>query len=50
MDLILVVAWFKTHEIYKSHINYSIAYPKPQNKKGIVRVLFTFRFVSLKPT
>ena len=26
---------------YKSHINYYIAYPKPQNK-SIVRVLFTF--------
>ena len=39
----MVVTWFKTHEIYKSHINYSIAYPKTTKQKGIVRILFTFR-------
>ena len=27
------VTWFKTQEMYKSHINYSIAYTKPQNKR-----------------
>ena len=37
MSLIVVVTWFKTHEIYKSRINFCI-----QNLKGIVRVLFTF--------
>ena len=32
-----VVVWFKDQGICKSHMNYSIVYPKPQNK----RVLFT---------
>ena len=32
----LAVTWFKTHEIYKSHINYSIAYPKPQNTRVLL--------------
>ena len=36
---------FKTHEIYKSRINYSIAYPKPQNKR-----VFYSLFVSLEPS
>ena len=32
----LVVTWFKDHEIYKPHINYSIAYPKPAKQKVTV--------------
>ena len=43
-----VVTWFKTHKIYKSHINYSIAYPKPQNKKVLLGDCS--HFMSLKPT
>ena len=30
-----VVTWFKTHAVCKSHINYTIAYPKPQNKINV---------------
>ena len=42
-----VVTWFKTHEITSHHINYSIAYPKPRNK----RVLgYCCNFMSLKPS
>ena len=37
----------KTHEIYKSHINYSIAYPKPQNKRVLLG--YCSHFVSFKP-
>ena len=40
--------WLKTHGIYKSHINYSIAYPKPQNKRALLG--YCSHFVSLKPS
>ena len=33
----MVITWFKGHGICKSHINYTIAYPKQQNKS----ILFT---------
>ena len=42
-----VVTWFKTHEITSHHINYSIAYPKPRNKRVLLG--YCYNFVSLKP-
>ena len=43
-----VVTWFKTHEITSHHINYSIACPKPQNKRVLLG--YCCNFVSLKPS
>ena len=45
--VVCVVTWFKTHEITSHHINYSIAYPKPWNKRVLLG--YCSHFMSLKP-
>ena len=43
-----VVTWFKDHGICKLRINYSIAYPKPQNKRYCSQYMIAI--VVLKPS
>ena len=47
MKQISVVTWFKDHEI-TGHINYSIAYPQPQNKRYCSQYMVAI--VVLKPS
>ena len=44
----VVVTWFKTHKITSDHINYSIAYPKPQDERVLLG--YCSHFASLKPS